>query len=66
MTVDRPRRRTAASHDGNTVYFCSAHCKKRFDEDPEQYVGRGEAQVLAHAGDHGQHGYGYCVRGASS
>jgi hypothetical protein len=35
------------------VYFCSAHCKKRFDEDPERYLAAREAPVLAHAGEHG-------------
>ena len=30
MTVDRKTPYTS-SHDGRTVYFCSAHCKNRFD-----------------------------------
>jgi hypothetical protein len=37
------------------VYFCSAHCKKRFDEDPEGHVGEREAAPLAHAGEHAHH-----------
>ena len=55
MTVDRGTPHTSM-YDGKTVYFCSAHCKKRFDEDPEQYVGPREAPVLVHAGEHGHHG----------
>src|SRR3954451_9252807 len=43
MTVDlnTPHR---SVHDGAAVYFCSAHCKKRFDADAEQYVGDREAR----------------------
>ena len=55
MTVARGTPHTS-TYEGNTVYFCSAHCKKRFDEDPERYVGPREAPTLAHAGEHGHHG----------
>ena len=54
MTVDRRTPHTS-TYEGKTVYFCSAHCKKRFDEAPEQYVGPREAPVLVHAGEHGHH-----------
>ena len=37
MTVARATPHTS-TYEGKTVYFCSAHCKKRFDEDPEQYI----------------------------
>jgi uncharacterized protein len=55
MTVDRktPHR---SEYQGRTIYFCSAHCKQRFDEDPERYVGPREAAVLVHAGEPGHHG----------
>jgi uncharacterized protein len=33
MTVDRKTPHTS-SHGGRTVYFCSAHCKSRFDAEP--------------------------------
>jgi Cu+-exporting ATPase len=56
MTVDRHKTPHRSEHAGKTVYFCSAHCKARFDEDPERYLGAREAPVLAHAGEHGQHG----------
>jgi YHS domain-containing protein len=51
MSVDRSTPHTSMYH-GQTVYFCSAHCKKRFDADPEQYLGPREAPVLAHAAEH--------------
>jgi uncharacterized protein len=56
MTVDRHKTPHRSEHAGKTVYFCSAHCKARFDEDPERYLATREAPVLAHAGDHGHHG----------
>jgi uncharacterized membrane protein YraQ (UPF0718 family)/YHS domain-containing protein len=52
MTVARTTPHTS-SYRGRTVYFCSAHCKARFDSDPESFVdpaGR-EAHALAHAGE---------------
>jgi YHS domain-containing protein len=54
MTVNRTTPYTSSYH-GRTVYFCSAHCKARFDADPESFLGPagGEVAPLAHAG--GQH-----------
>jgi YHS domain-containing protein/uncharacterized membrane protein YraQ (UPF0718 family) len=51
MTVDRHKTPHRSEYGGQTVYFCSAHCKQRFDEDPERYVGPREAAPLAHAGE---------------
>ena len=45
MTVDRRKTPHRSVRHGETVYFCSAHCKKRFDGDPEQHAGR---QAHAH------------------
>jgi uncharacterized membrane protein YraQ (UPF0718 family)/YHS domain-containing protein len=56
MTVDRHKTPHRSEHAGKTIYFCSADCKKRFDEDSARYVAPREATVLAHAGDGGQHG----------
>jgi uncharacterized membrane protein YraQ (UPF0718 family)/YHS domain-containing protein len=56
MTVDHHKTPHRSEHAGKTVYFCSAHCKARFDEDPERYLAAREAPVLAEAGEHGQHG----------
>jgi uncharacterized protein len=55
MTVDRGKTPHRSVHAGDTMYFCSAHCKKRFDEDPERHVGPREAAPLAHAGEHAHH-----------
>jgi len=54
MTVDRTQTLHRSTAAGQTVYFCSAHCKARFDADPAGYVdpaGR-EAHPMAHAGKH--------------
>jgi uncharacterized membrane protein YraQ (UPF0718 family)/YHS domain-containing protein len=37
MKVDRARA-LQASHAGSTYYFCSEHCKRSFEEDPESFV----------------------------
>ena len=52
MTVDRGKTPHRSEFDGATVYFCGAHCKKRFDAAPEQYVDGRAAAPLAHAGEH--------------
>ena len=38
MRVDRAKALTA-EHDGHTYYFCSQHCRERFEADPDGYVG---------------------------
>jgi YHS domain-containing protein/uncharacterized membrane protein YraQ (UPF0718 family) len=53
MSVDRHKTPHSSVHDGATFYFCSAHCKKRFDTDPERSVE--EAAPLTHAGGHVHH-----------
>ncbi len=55
MSVDRHKTPYRSTYEGATVYFCSAHCKERFDADPERYVAGREAAPLAHAGQHGHH-----------
>jgi len=37
MTVDRSTEHTAV-HDGRTYYFCSAGCRARFTEHPDQFL----------------------------
>ena len=36
MTTDRTG--LSSVHDGKRYWFCGAHCKHRFDADPEQFV----------------------------
>ena len=55
MTVDRNRTPHRSDRHGETVYFCSAHCKKQFDAEPERYVGRDRPLRPAHAGHEGHH-----------
>jgi Cu+-exporting ATPase len=55
MTVDRHATSHRSVHDGVTYYFCSGHCKKRFDADPEQYVAAGETQPQAPVPEHAHH-----------
>jgi uncharacterized membrane protein YraQ (UPF0718 family)/YHS domain-containing protein len=61
MTVDRVKTPYRSEYAGQTLYFCSAGCKEKFDREPERYVdpsGR-QAAPLAHAGEHGHHGHGH-------
>ncbi len=37
MQVDEQK---AAGHQGQTYYFCSQGCKRKFDENPERYAGQ--------------------------
>ncbi len=39
-----------SEYKGQTYYFCSPGCKRSFDQEPEKYVGK--AQADAHAGHH--------------
>jgi len=51
MTVDRHKTPFRSEYGRHTVYFCSAHCKARFDADPERFLAPREAPVLTHAGE---------------
>ncbi len=33
-----------SEHQGQTYYFCSPGCKRKFDQNPEQYLGQQTAQ----------------------
>jgi Cu+-exporting ATPase len=54
MTVDPAHAAASASHGGRTFYFCSKHCKDRFDADPGKFVAAPaaalESNVPARAG----------------
>ncbi|HXV33223.1 MAG TPA: XdhC family protein [Gaiellaceae bacterium] len=39
MTVEVGPEAIQAVHEGETVYFCSAHCKARFEAEPDRYSG---------------------------
>lgn len=38
MNVEPERAAGQSEYQGQTYYFCSPGCKRRFDEAPEQYV----------------------------
>ena len=39
MVIETTTAAGQTEHNGQTYYFCGANCKKKFDLDPEQYVG---------------------------
>ncbi len=43
MTVEIATARYTAVYEGQTYYFCSAHCQHRFEKEPEEYVKQAEA-----------------------
>ena len=38
MEVSEPDAAGQSQYDGETYYFCSASCKERFDQNPQQYA----------------------------
>ncbi len=43
MDVEESTAAATTQYAGDTYYFCSAACKKKFEADPEKYVSRTEA-----------------------
>ena len=44
MQVDEQNAAGKSEHGWQTYYFCSAGCKAKFDENPEQYAGEGQTR----------------------
>lgn len=40
MEIDPKTAAGKSEYQGQTYYFCSLGCKKDFDKDPSQYVGK--------------------------
>ena len=38
MTIDESKAAGKSDYLGKTYYFCAPGCKKKFDENPSQYV----------------------------
>jgi YHS domain-containing protein len=38
MQVDESKAAGKSEHNGKTYYFCSGVCKRKFDQNPQQYV----------------------------
>jgi YHS domain-containing protein len=53
MTVDRHGGGPTSVYAGKTWFFCGAHCKHRFDEDPETFSSRSPDAASAHPTSHG-------------
>ena len=59
MAVDPTSAEHTASHDGETYYFCSAHCKAKFEADAAQYATRSHTE-------HNHPGPGHGAQAASA
>jgi Cu+-exporting ATPase len=40
MSLETDRAAERTEHQGQTYYFCGSTCKKKFDLDPEHYLGK--------------------------
>jgi P-type Cu+ transporter len=40
MTVDKHANGPTSEYDARTFFFCGAHCKHTFDDDPARYARR--------------------------
>jgi YHS domain-containing protein len=38
MSVDSDNARFFSEYDGRTYYFCSAECKRKFDDHPDYFI----------------------------
>jgi YHS domain-containing protein len=52
MTVDRHAGGPSSVYAGKTYYFCGAHCKHRFDEQPELFSSRSRDAASGHPTSH--------------
>jgi Cu+-exporting ATPase len=49
MTIDPKSAAGSSEYKGVTYYFCALHCKKKFDADPDVYLGEKKARAEAPA-----------------
>jgi Cu+-exporting ATPase len=54
MSVDPAHAAGVSSIGGDTFYFCSTGCKKKFDEDPRQYLEPKAATLSPHSEGHSE------------
>jgi Cu+-exporting ATPase len=40
MQVDEQKAAAKSQHQGRTYYFCSNDCKRKFDQQPQQYAAK--------------------------
>ena len=48
MAVNEEGARETAQHKGETYYFCSADCKRTFQQHPEKYVPQQPQRAQGH------------------
>ena len=53
MTVDRHAGNPTSGYAAKTWFFCGAHCKHRFDEQPELLSSRSRDAASDHPMSHG-------------
>ncbi len=51
MNVDPATARFSAQHQGKKYYFCCAGCQKKFEQNPEQYLGAPQGAVSSSSHD---------------
>lgn len=44
MQVDDQKSSSKSQYQGKDYYFCSADCKRKFDQQPQQYAGQQQQQ----------------------
>ncbi len=59
MQVERGNAPATASHDGQTVYFCSDRCHDRFTRDPARYTGTGHTEPMTVGSDTSPSGHAH-------
>jgi len=42
MEIDEQSAAGRSQYQGETYYFCTESCKNEFDQDPQQYIKKGE------------------------
>jgi YHS domain-containing protein len=48
MTIEEKDAAGTSTHKGTTYYFCSTHCKEKFDKEPEKYTEETEGHEHSH------------------
>jgi YHS domain-containing protein len=48
MEIDPKTAAGKSDYQGKTYYFCSSGCKKAFDKEPQNYVGKAEDSHSSH------------------
>jgi YHS domain-containing protein len=49
MMIDPKTAASKVEYQGLTYYFCSIHCKRKFELEPDKYIVRGSAQADEHS-----------------